>query len=149
MPHIVLNIMIFLTCVTFSNLSSKFWSKDPWFDPCYPCFKDSVKKKKIFQIFIKQESRIEWFVPYCPFNNLNKFLTNPPNLFCFKSKQVVWSEDNAFWSVAVLSFIIILMIFTKNFILISSLSSNTFCSKDNTVWPLQIILNFVNTETYF
>ena len=53
------------------------------FDPCYPCFKDSIKKI-LFQIFIKQESKTEQFVPYCPFNNLIKFLTNPPIFFLFQ-----------------------------------------------------------------
>ena len=127
-------------------------------DPCYRCFKDSIKKKKKFCLNIHKTGIKDLF------NNLNKFLTNLPIFFCFKyfreiwafivlsikfwsffykkanliwcgsalfslrrslvkkqgrnfdfwSKQVFWSKDNTVWPV--LSFIIILLIFTKNFL---------------------------------
>ena len=51
------------------------------------------------------------------------------------NKVVFWLKDNTVWPI--LSFTIILMVFMKTFFLISSVSSIKFCSKYNTVWPLQ------------
>ena len=55
--------------------------------------------------------------------------------FVFWSKQVFWSKHNIVWPI--MSFIIILMFFMKTFFLVLYVSSIKFCSKDNTVWPLQ------------
>ena len=173
---ILLLFWFFSIDIAFSNLSCNFWLKDNTAWSLLSLFKGFSQKIYIFLfwIFIKQESRTEQFVLFCPFNNLNKFLTNLPisflqifsrnlswgqyglinivlsikfwpffsfffyknaNLiwsgsalfslrrslvkkqgsnFDFWSKQVFWWKDNTVWPV--LSFIITLMIFIKNFL---------------------------------
>ena len=100
--HIVLKIVIFFrSALHFLIFLVNFGQKTIRLDPCYPCFKDSIKKNFffLFQIFIKQESRTERFVPYFPFNTLNKFLTNSPIFFCFKYFQEIWVRNNTVWPV--------------------------------------------------
>ena len=49
LTHIVLNMIFFFrSALHFLIFLANFDQRTIWFDPCYPCFKDSIKKKKNF-----------------------------------------------------------------------------------------------------
>ena len=65
LTHIVLNMIFFFrSALHFLIFLANFDQRTILFDQCYLSFKNSIKKKKkLFQIFIKQESRTGRFVP--------------------------------------------------------------------------------------
>ena len=84
LTHIVLNIMIFFDLSSIFRSFQQIVIKGQYSLTHVILVLRILPKKVFFQMFIKQESRTEWFVPHCPFHNLIKFLKSPPIFFLFQ-----------------------------------------------------------------